>query len=96
MINVRKPLIITKHSKDRMNEYGISEEWVESLWQKSKRTKLPSNVILDKEKKYGSKIQSHFSYYRRCGYKLTIKFINDGEPVLVTITKCFSNNLRIK
>ncbi len=92
----RKSLTFTTHSKERMLEYGINEEWVENLWQKSKRSKLPVMILLNKEKKYGEKVQSQFSYYRRCGYKLTVKFIEDNKPILVTITKCYSMNLRIK
>jgi len=79
-----------------MKEYGISEVWTEHQWQKAKKTKLPIGAIIHKEKKYGEKVQNSFSYYRRCGYKFTVKYLRDSTPVLVTITKCYSMNTRIK
>ena len=79
-----------------MVEYGINEIWVENLWQKSKRTRLPVRILIDKDKKYGSKVQENFSYYRRCGYKLTVKFDKDQKPTLITITKIFSNSFKIR
>lgn len=91
--NYRKPLMFTIHSRERMSEYGINDAWVENLWQKSHRVKISLNEELYKIRKYGH--VGDVRYYFRNGYLLTTG-LKHGNPVLITITKQFSNKQRIK
>ena len=94
VFNYRKPLQFTYHSRERMAEYGINDAWVENLWQKSHRTQLPLKYLSQKLRKYPS-INSEVRYYYRNGYLLTTG-LKHGNPVLITITKKYSGNLKIK
>jgi hypothetical protein len=92
-MKIREDIVFSNHAKDRMAEYKIGEEWVQHLWQKTLRYKLPFYILKEKLKKYG-KLENRMKYYRRCGYLLTVNY--SDKPVLVTITKCYSNKIKLK
>lgn len=89
----RPALEFTHHSIVRMEEYGINPVWVEHLWQRAKEYRPPASVRRYKNMKYGRSLTDRVSYFRRCGYMLTVKM--DDPPLLLTITKIFSGNIKI-
>lgn len=94
IITSKETLMFSNHSKDRMVQYGLNEDWVQNnLWQRSVKSKLPIKILKQKIKKYG-RLEKNIKYYRRCGYLLTVS--HSDKPILVTITKCYSGNLKIK
>lgn len=93
--NPKPSISFTFHAKTRINEYGITEIWVENVWQKAKYIELSDKRLIKKRHKYGDR-QDSIKYYIRCGYLLTVNEKNHKEPQLITITKQFSGPMRIK
>lgn len=94
-VRARPSLVMTFHSKERIKEYGINEEWVSELWQKANRITLPAKILNKKDHKYGNS-QDTISYFSRCGYLLTVDQKDYKNPILITITKRYSGPMKIK
>jgi hypothetical protein len=58
---MKKPLILTTHAKNRIDEHGFGRREVRNAWKKARRIDLGEPLLKDKHK-YGRK-QKNTRYY---------------------------------